>query len=246
LLFFSKRHLVVTALLLAAGSGQAGAFSLYEPEGAPTSFLPAQTPLPPPRPAPGAMGQAARPGPQAPAPLVKSAPQTKASLQDKATLQGKASLQGKAALAALDPSPAGLAPADPVAVAPAPKGRDAIRAMIARHASAHGLPIPLADAVVRVESTYNPRASNGVNLGLTQISFATARALGYAGSRDGLFDPETNLRYGLRYLAGAYRLAKGDTCGTILRYQAGHRAVTMTSAARAYCAKVVNYAGLPR
>jgi hypothetical protein len=36
----------------------------------------------------------------------------------------------------------------------------------------------------------------------------------------------------------AYKLAGGDTCGTILRYQAGHRAQAMTGAARAYCAKV--------
>ncbi|MCP8937169.1 lytic transglycosylase domain-containing protein [Alsobacter sp. SYSU M60028] len=113
-----------------------------------------------------------------------------------------------------------------------------IRAMIARHAAAQGIPVPLADAVVRVESRYNPRARNGANLGLTQISFRTARAMGYDGAPAGLLDADTNLRFGMIYLARAYRLANGDTCRTVLKYQAGHGATTMTSAARGYCAKV--------
>lgn len=113
-----------------------------------------------------------------------------------------------------------------------------IRPLIARHADASGIPFPIADAVVRVESRYQPQARNRANLGLTQVSLATARAMGYAGGATGLFDPDTNLRYGLRYLAQAYRLAGGDTCRTVLKYQAGHRAERMTDAARAYCAKV--------
>jgi soluble lytic murein transglycosylase-like protein len=42
----------------------------------------------------------------------------------------------------------------------------------------------------------------------------------------------------MRYLAKARKLAKGDLCGTVLRYQAGHGAVHMTHAAAVYCAKV--------
>jgi len=114
----------------------------------------------------------------------------------------------------------------------------AIRDMIVRHAAAHGVPASLADAVVRVESRYNPAARNGVNLGLTQISYATARSLGYGGSASGLMDANTNLQFGILYLARAYKLADGDTCRTVLKYQAGHRAVSMTAAARAYCGKV--------
>lgn len=120
----------------------------------------------------------------------------------------------------------------------AEEGRAHVRALIARHAAGRGVPVDLADAVVRLESNYNPRARNGDNLGLTQISYATARAYGYEGPREGLLEPETNLTFGIRYLAEAYRLAGGDTCGTILRYQAGHRARSMTTAARRYCAKV--------
>jgi soluble lytic murein transglycosylase-like protein len=114
----------------------------------------------------------------------------------------------------------------------------ALKPLIARYASENDLPYELADAVVRLESRYNAGARNGPNMGLTQINFRTAQSLGYQGSAAGLLDAETNLRYGLKYLAKAYKLAGGDTCGTILRYQFGHRTQTMTSASRTYCAKV--------
>ncbi len=114
----------------------------------------------------------------------------------------------------------------------------AMRPLIAREAQAHGIPVALAEAVVRIESRYNPAARNGPNMGLTQINHRTARSLGFTGAPAGLLDPETNLRYGFKYLAQAHRLAGGDTCGTVLRYQAGLRAERMTKAAQAYCGKV--------
>ncbi|GEO12788.1 lytic transglycosylase [Microvirga aerophila] len=124
-----------------------------------------------------------------------------------------------------------------------PRQADAVRAnalkpLIAQYASENDVPFGLADAVVRIESRYNANARNGVNLGLTQVNFRTAQSLGYKGDASGLLDAETNLRYGLKYLAMAHRLAGGDTCGTILRYQFGLRTQTMTSASRAYCSKV--------
>ena len=121
---------------------------------------------------------------------------------------------------------------------PPPRLKGPYADLIARHAARHGIPPALADAVVRVESRHNARARNGSNIGLTQISFATARRMGYAGSVEGLYDPDTNLGFGLRYLGDAYRLAGGDTCITVLKYQAGHGAKRMTSAAGSYCAKV--------
>lgn len=113
-----------------------------------------------------------------------------------------------------------------------------LRPLISRHAAENGIPFGLADAVVRIESRYNSAARNGPYMGLMQIHHRTARSLGYNGDASGLFDADTNLRYGIKYLAMAYRLAGGDTCGTILRYQAGHRATSMTLAARNYCSKV--------
>ncbi len=112
------------------------------------------------------------------------------------------------------------------------------RPMIARHAAANGVPFALADAVVRVESRYNPSARNGPSLGLAQINLRTAKGLGYNGSAQGLLNAETNLTYAMKYLGQAYRMAGGDTCGTIMRYQNGTASRTFTGANRAYCSKV--------
>lgn len=111
-------------------------------------------------------------------------------------------------------------------------------AQIAHYAGVHGVPVKLADAVVRIESRYNARARNGANVGLTQVSYRTAQSLGYSGSPANLYEPSANLNYGIKYLAQAYRLAGGDTCRTIMKYQSGHRAVSMNGANRTYCNKV--------
>lgn len=115
--------------------------------------------------------------------------------------------------------------------------RGALRDLIASHAAANGVPFALADAVVRIESRYNPRASNGGALGLMQIKPATARGVGFNGSASALYDADTNLRYGMRYLAQAYRMSGGDTCQTVMRYQSGHYATRLNGANRAYCGK---------
>jgi soluble lytic murein transglycosylase-like protein len=115
-------------------------------------------------------------------------------------------------------------------------GDGSLTAMIDRHAAAAGVPIALARAVVRIESNGNPRITGRAGeVGLMQIKHGTARAMGFGGSRAELYDPETNLRFGMRYLAEAVRLAGGDTCGALLRYQGGLGARRMTGAASTYC-----------
>jgi soluble lytic murein transglycosylase-like protein len=90
-----------------------------------------------------------------------------------------------------------------------------------------------------VESRYNARATGpGGYIGLMQLSYRTARGMGYSGSRAGLYDPETNLRYGMKYLGGALRLAGGSTCGAVSKYQGGHGVKGVTRAGSVYCAKV--------
>ncbi|WP_376986573.1 transglycosylase SLT domain-containing protein [Bosea sp. R86505] len=120
----------------------------------------------------------------------------------------------------------------------APAGSEGLKALVARHAAANGVPFSLADAVVRIESRYNPRAANAGNYGLMQIRHQTARGMGYTGGAGGLLDPETNARYAMKYLAMAYRAAGGDTCRTVMKYQSGHMATRMSGANRTYCAKV--------
>ena len=117
-------------------------------------------------------------------------------------------------------------------------------ALISKHAAAQGVPVALATAVVRVESNFRPNACGAAGeVGLMQIKPATARMMGYSGSTKGLYDPDTNLRYGMKYLAMAHKLGGGDTCGTILRYNAGHGAKRMNKVSAAYCAKVKRIIG---
>jgi soluble lytic murein transglycosylase-like protein len=121
---------------------------------------------------------------------------------------------------------------------------EGLRAMIAKHAHENGIPASLAEAIVRVESRFNPSARNGPYMGLMQIHPRTARGVGYQGAPAGLLDANTNLRYGTRYLAQAYRMTGGDTCRTVMKYQSGHMATSMNGANRAYCAKVRQYVAL--
>ena len=74
-----------------------------------------------------------------------------------------------------------------------------------------------------VESSYNPRARGDVGeIGLMQVRPATAALLGFTGSLARLAEPATNIAYGARYLAQAWRLAQGDVCTTVMKYRAGH------------------------
>jgi soluble lytic murein transglycosylase-like protein len=118
-----------------------------------------------------------------------------------------------------------------------PRGR--YHSIITRYAEEYGVPVELAHAVINVESQYRPnvRGSAG-EVGLMQIKPATARGLGYRGSVQGLYDPETNIRFGMKYLGMARKLGDGSTCGTILKYNAGHNAKRMNPVSRAYCGKV--------
>ena len=110
---------------------------------------------------------------------------------------------------------------------------------IARHAAEQGIPVSLADAVVRIESRYNASVVHAGNYGLMQIRPQTARGIGFSGSPSALLDPDTNLRYGMKYLAMAYHDAHGDTCRTLMRYQSGIATTRMSGANRAYCAKAL-------
>ena len=121
-----------------------------------------------------------------------------------------------------------------------PQGANAnIIALIDKHASANGIPASFARAIVRVESNYNPRATGRQGeVGLMQIKFETARGIGYTGSREALYDPDTNLQWGMKYLAMSWKLGGSTPCGAIMKYQGGHAVNRMTPAANAYCAKV--------
>jgi hypothetical protein len=95
-------------------------------------------------------------------------------------------------------------------------------AMIAQHAAANGVPVELVHRVIVRESRYNPRAVNSGNYGMMQIRLGTARGMGYTGTAQGLLDPNVNLTYAVKYLAGAYKVAGGNHSRAVSLYASGY------------------------
>jgi soluble lytic murein transglycosylase-like protein len=108
------------------------------------------------------------------------------------------------------------------AVPAAASDRAAINALVAQHAHANGVPEALVHRIIQRESGYNPRASNRGNLGLMQIRYETARAMGYSGPTSGLLDANTNLAYAVPYLANAYKVAGGNSDHAVSLYSGGY------------------------
>lgn len=97
-----------------------------------------------------------------------------------------------------------------------------LRAKINTWADHYGLPRKLVHRLAIRESTHNPKARNGPYWGLLQILPQTARTMGFQGQNKDLLDADTNLRYGLKYLKGAYIVADGDWDNTIKWYARGY------------------------
>jgi soluble lytic murein transglycosylase-like protein len=95
-------------------------------------------------------------------------------------------------------------------------------ALVATHAKANNLPEALVHRVIVRESGYRPHLVSHGNIGLMQIKLGTARSLGYTGTAEGLRDPETNLIWAVKYLAGAYRAANGDHKRAMHYYASGY------------------------
>jgi soluble lytic murein transglycosylase-like protein len=132
-----------------------------------------------------------------------------------------------AALASFAPAatPAGHMPdAAAVPMAPTALGYTdgSMDGLIAHYSSQYHVPEGLVRRVIKKESNYNPAARNGPYYGLMQISHATASGQGYKGSPSGLLDAETNLRFAVRYLSGAYVTAKGNESRAMQLYASGY------------------------
>jgi soluble lytic murein transglycosylase-like protein len=102
-------------------------------------------------------------------------------------------------------------------------GHSEYDALISAHAAANNVPEALVHRIIVRESGYQPNLVGRCGcIGLMQIKLATARSLGYTGDAQGLRDPATNLTYGVKYLAGAYRAANGDHDRTMHYYASGY------------------------
>lgn len=113
------------------------------------------------------------------------------------------------------------APAAP-AMAEPEGGKSALDGLIAKYAALYEVPESLVRRVVRRESNFRPSAYNSGHWGLMQIKHATARGMGYDGPANGLLDAETNLRYAVKYLKGAFLVAQGDHDRADRLYQSGY------------------------
>ena len=111
--------------------------------------------------------------------------------------------------------------------------------LIEREAKAAGVSVELAHAIISVESDYRVEVTGRAGeIGLMQIKPATARDMGFSGDTKELYNPAVNIKYGMRYLAGAERRGGGTLCGTILKYNAGHYSKRMNPTSARYCEKV--------
>ncbi len=101
-------------------------------------------------------------------------------------------------------------------------GRAGLDRLITKYAAIYDVPAPLIHRVVQRESSYNPRARNGPYMGLMQIHPKTARGMGYRGSPEGLLDAETNLKYAVKYLRGAWMVSDGSYDRAVMWYARGY------------------------
>jgi soluble lytic murein transglycosylase-like protein len=241
----SSGHAPVQTAELAPGAviseGEAAAQPTSQPAAATAAFAGA-TPTAPAVPAimiaspsaweappPSKAGQPAK----AAQPVIKSAETyTTAGLVVPAVARSGQKLPGVQQVAFVVPqNPAALvqfpsAPVGPVAPAEAEEGHTGARGdvdrLIVKYAALYQVPVDLVRHVVNRESTYNPKAYNNGHWGLMQIKHATARGMGYDGPAKGLFDAETNLKYAVKYLRGAWLVAEGNAKKADWLYQTGY------------------------
>ena len=116
----------------------------------------------------------------------------------------------------------------PKTFAPLPKpvankfADNSLNGLIAKYAAVYDVPEALVHKVVKRESTYNPRARNGPYYGLMQIHPQTAQTMGFRGSPNQLLDAETNLKYAVKYLRGAWLLSDGNFDTAVKWYSRGY------------------------
>lgn len=97
-----------------------------------------------------------------------------------------------------------------------------LRLLIENAAQEYDVPADLVHRVIIRESRHRPGARNGPYYGLMQILPQTARTMGFRGQPTDLLDPETNLRYAVRYLRGAWLLSDGSHDRAVMWYARGY------------------------
>jgi soluble lytic murein transglycosylase-like protein len=89
--------------------------------------------------------------------------------------------------------------------------RNRVVALIQSQAPRYGVPTWFALKIARVESGYNPNVTGAAGeIGVFQMKCATARGVGFSGSCRALYNPATNVQYGLKHLSLAVRSSHGN------------------------------------
>ncbi|MGJ8628367.1 MAG: transglycosylase SLT domain-containing protein [Sulfitobacter sp.] len=114
-------------------------------------------------------------------------------------------------------------------VAPAPAGpplypneTPELRQQINKWADFYDVPRPLVHRLAIRESTHRPSARSGPYYGLLQILPATARSMGFQGKPSDLLNADTNLKYAVKYLRGAWLLSDGSHDTAVKWYSRGY------------------------
>ncbi len=97
-----------------------------------------------------------------------------------------------------------------------------LRRLINKYADLYEVPRALVHRQIIRESTHRPKAINRPYYGLMQILPATARSMGFQGKPNDLLDAETNLKYAVKYLRGAWLLADGSFDTAVKHYSRGY------------------------
>ncbi|HHL21682.1 MAG TPA: lytic transglycosylase domain-containing protein [Aliiroseovarius sp.] len=97
-----------------------------------------------------------------------------------------------------------------------------LRALIVKYATLYDVPVELVQRQIVRESTHRPWVRNGPYYGLMQILPATARSMGFRGQPSDLLDAETNLKYAVKYLRGAWIVSGGDIDAAVMWYARGY------------------------
>jgi len=97
-----------------------------------------------------------------------------------------------------------------------------LRRLINKYADLYEVPRALVHRQIIRESTHRAHAINRPYYGLMQILPATARSMGFRGKPGDLLDAETNLKYAVKYLRGAWLLADGSFDTAVKHYSRGY------------------------
>jgi hypothetical protein len=108
--------------------------------------------------------------------------------------------------------------------------------LVADKAQEYNVPPQLAQAVISVESGFNPKALSRGNYGLGQIRCGTAKSIGFTGNCRELLKPDINLNFSMSYLRQALDRSNGDWCGAATLYNSG---LDNRPRASKYCRKVM-------